>query len=142
MFTSVAYFSHPPWLALHTQPCPVAAYSDEEYGRMWAGSNAVGLIGLVLNAYMGMTWSHRVSYPLLLLSFHTLHVSSFSYLRLNYFCLVRLRRWLGGKKVFLAVPHQIKACVFSGLLYAIVGTLPSLIMKYNLPCSECNTEEW
>jgi hypothetical protein len=53
-----------------------------------------------------------------------------------------LFRYLGGKKVFLAVPYQVKACVFSGLLYAIVGTLPSLIMKYELPCSKCNTEEW
>jgi hypothetical protein len=44
--------------------------------------------------------------------------------------------------VFLAVPYQVKACVFAGLLYSIVGTLPSFIMKYDLPCSECNTEEW
>ncbi len=44
--------------------------------------------------------------------------------------------------MFLAVPYQVKACVFAGLLNAIVGTLPSLIMKYDLPCSECNTEEW
>ncbi len=51
-------------------------------------------------------------------------------------------RYLGGKKVFLAVPHQVKMCAFSGLLYAIVGTLPSFIMKYDLPCFECNTEEW
>jgi hypothetical protein len=33
---------------------------------MWAGSNAVGLIGLVLNVYMCMTWSDRISYLLLL----------------------------------------------------------------------------
>ncbi len=59
-----------------------------------------------------------------------------------FFCRVWLLcRWLGGKKV-LAVPYQVQACVFSGLLYAIVETLPSLIMKYDLPCSECNTEEW
>ncbi len=60
-----------------------------------------------------------------------------------FFCPVWwLCRWLGGKKVFLAVPCQVQACVFSGLLYSIVGTLPSLIMKYDLPCSECTTEEW
>ena len=40
---------------------------------MWAGSNAVGLIGLVLNVYMCMTWSDHLSY-LLLLSLPALHV--------------------------------------------------------------------
>ncbi len=30
------------------------------------------------------------------------------------------RRYVGGKKVFIAVPYQLKACVFLGLLYAIV----------------------
>ena len=105
---------------------------------MWAGSNAVGLIGLVLNVYMCMTWSDRTLYLLLLLSMY----HSFSYYPLDHFHLVWLCRWLGGKKAFLAVPFQVKMCVFSGLLYAIVGTLPSLVMKYDLPCSECNTEEW
>ncbi len=55
-----------PMLALHMQSCPVAAYSDEEYGQMWAGSNAIGLIGLVLNVYMCMTWSDHISHLLLL----------------------------------------------------------------------------
>ncbi len=73
MFTSIACFSYSysysysPCLALYSQRCPVAAYADEEYGRMWAGSNAVGLIGLVLNVYMCMTWSDQISYLLLLL---------------------------------------------------------------------------
>ncbi len=62
---SIACFSHSPFLAWHSQPCPVAAYTNEEYGRMWAGSNAVGVIGLVLNVYMCMTWSdHHISYLL------------------------------------------------------------------------------
>ena len=108
---------------------------------MWAGSNAVGLIGLVLNVYMCMTWSDHTSY-LLLLSLLICMYHSYSYYPLDHFCLVWLCRYLGGKKVFLAVPYQVKACVFVGLLYSIVGTLPSLIMKYDLPCSECNTEEW
>ncbi len=51
-------------------------------------------------------------------------------------------RCLGGKKLFIAVPFQVKACVFAALLYAIVHTLPSLVLKYDLPCSECKTEEW
>ncbi len=73
MFTSVVCFSYSPCLSLHSQPCPVAAYSDEEYGRMWVGSNAVGLIGFVLNVYMCITWSDHISY-LLSLSLPALHV--------------------------------------------------------------------
>jgi hypothetical protein len=73
----VACFSHYPFLACHSQTCPVAAYSDEEYGRMWAGSNAVGLIGLVLNIYMCTTWSDHISCSLLLSLLCTYH--SFSY---------------------------------------------------------------
>ncbi len=41
---------------LYTQSCPVAAYADDEYTWMWAASHAVGLIGLLLNVYMTMTW--------------------------------------------------------------------------------------
>jgi hypothetical protein len=52
------------------------------------------------------------------------------------------RRYLGGIKVFIAVVYQVKACVFAALLYAIVETIPSLVLKYDLPCSECTTEEW
>ncbi len=73
---------------------------------------------------------------------HIISIVPFVFLSSNTWCLAWLCRWLGGKKVFLAVPYQVKACVFVGLLYSIVGTLPSLIMKYDLPCSECNTEEW
>jgi hypothetical protein len=51
-------------------------------------------------------------------------------------------RYIGGKKVYVAVPYQVKACVFAALLYNIVETLPSLVLKHNLPCSECKTEEW
>jgi hypothetical protein len=65
-------------LACHSQPCPVAAYANEEYGRMWAGSNAVGLIGLVLNVYMCMTWSDHIPYPF---------YYSFSYHPIGYFFL-------------------------------------------------------
>ena len=50
--------------------------------------------------------------------------------------------WLiAGKKAFAQTPYQLKACVFLGLLYAVVGTLPSLLLKYDLAC-ECETEEW
>jgi hypothetical protein len=50
---------------------------------MWAGSNAVGLIGLVLNIYMCMTWSDRILY-LLLLSLPALRVP------FVHFCLVMI----------------------------------------------------
>ncbi len=41
---------------LYLQPCPVAAYTDDEYTGMWATTHAVGLTGLLLNVYMAMTW--------------------------------------------------------------------------------------
>ena len=36
---------------------------------------------------------------------------------------------------------QVKYCVFAGLLYGLIATFPSLVLKYELPC-ECETEEW
>jgi hypothetical protein len=38
-------------------------------------------------------------------------------------------------------PFQVKFCVGAGLLLGAIGTLPSLALKYELPC-ECETEEW
>ncbi len=51
-------------------------------------------------------------------------------------------RYFGGPKVYESTPYQLKACVSGGLLYAAVHTLPSLILKYDLPCFDCETEEW
>ena len=48
---------------------------------------------------------------------------------------------LAGWKHFNAQPYQLKACVFGGILYGLVGTLPSLVLKYDLACG-CETEEW
>jgi hypothetical protein len=48
---------------------------------------------------------------------------------------------IGGKKYFSDQPYQLKFCVFAGLLFAAVETLPSLALKYDLPCG-CETEEW
>jgi hypothetical protein len=36
---------------------------------------------------------------------------------------------------------QVKFCVGAGLLLFLVETLPSMVLKYELPC-ECKTEEW
>ncbi len=41
---------------LCTQSCPAAAYADEEYTQMWAASNSIGLIALLLNLFLVMTW--------------------------------------------------------------------------------------
>jgi hypothetical protein len=122
---------------VHAQPCPVAAYSDKEYTWMWAISNAVGVGGLLLNVFMCTTWSDHI-YIVLVTDWHVplVVLLTFSHIWLHD-C-----RWLGGKRMFAAVPYQVKACVFAGLLYGIVGTLPSLILKHDLPCSECKTEEW
>ncbi len=87
------------------QPCPVQAYTDDEYTLMWGFSNGIGVVGLSLNVFMVATWT------------------------------------IGGRKHFSALPYQLKVCVFAGIAYGLVGTLPSLIMKYELPCA-CETEEW
>ena len=49
--------------------------------------------------------------------------------------------YLGGQKGFHALPFQLKFCVFAGIVFFLLGTLPSMALKYDLPCSECNTEE-
>ena len=87
------------------QPCPVQAYTDDEYTLMWGFSNGIGVVGLSLNVFMAATWA------------------------------------IGSRKEFSALPYQLKVCVFAGILYGLVGTLPSLVMKYGLPCA-CETEEW
>jgi hypothetical protein len=38
------------------KPCPVQAYSDEEYQDMWSISSAPACIGLVFNIHMALTW--------------------------------------------------------------------------------------
>ncbi len=48
---------------------------------------------------------------------------------------------IGGRKYFSTLQYQLKVCVFAGIVYGLAGTLPSLIMKYELPCA-CKTEEW
>jgi hypothetical protein len=87
------------------QPCPVQAYTDDEYTLMWGFSNGIGVVGLSLNVFMAATWAN------------------------------------GSRNEFSALPYQLKVCVFAGILYGLVGTLPSLVMKYGLPCA-CETEEW
>jgi hypothetical protein len=87
------------------QPCPVQAYTDDEYTLMWGFSNGIGVVGLFLNVFMAATWA------------------------------------IGGRRQFSTLPNQLKVCVFAGIVYGIVGTLPSLIMKYELPCA-CETVEW
>jgi hypothetical protein len=39
------------------QPCPVQAYTDDEYTLMWGFSNGIGLLGLSLNLFMAATWA-------------------------------------------------------------------------------------
>jgi hypothetical protein len=38
------------------QPCPVQAYTNEEYTIMWGISNGIGLLGFGLNWFMLLTW--------------------------------------------------------------------------------------
>jgi len=39
------------------KPCPVNAYTDDEYTIMWLLYVIVGMIGFVLNAFMVLTWT-------------------------------------------------------------------------------------
>ena len=39
-----------------SQPCPVNAYTTEEYTVMWLVTAIVSTIGLILNIYMAVTW--------------------------------------------------------------------------------------
>ena len=48
---------------------------------------------------------------------------------------------LAGRYEFDAMPFQLKACVFFGLLYGFVETIPSLIRKYDLPCIHDTVED-
>jgi hypothetical protein len=49
---------------------------------------------------------------------------------------------LGGRKVVENVPYQLQYCVFAGLLFGLVVTLPALLLKDDLACEDCLTEEW
>jgi hypothetical protein len=39
-----------------SQPCPVNAYTTEEYTVMWLVTAIVSTVGLILNIYMAATW--------------------------------------------------------------------------------------
>ena len=82
---------------------------------MWAGSNAVGLIGLVLNVYMCMTWSDHLSY-LLLLSLPALHVPFFFV----------LSTWFGVKLLHahdLVRSYIISACTIRFLIINLITSV-------------------
>ena len=53
---------------------------------------------------------------------------------------VALTWGMGGPSTFRNVSYQLKWCVFAGLLYALVETIPSLLAKEKLACM-CETEE-
>ena len=41
---------------IRPQPCPVNAYTTEEYTVMWLVTAIVSTVGLILNVYMAATW--------------------------------------------------------------------------------------
>jgi hypothetical protein len=85
--------------------CPSPAFSDREYTVMWSVKSTVGILGIICNVMMLLTWA------------------------------------IQSRKVVNAVPFQIKSCVIWGLLYGLIETIPSVALKYELPCSDCETEE-
>jgi hypothetical protein len=48
--------------------------------------------------------------------------------------------YISGRRHFKAIPFQLKNCVFLGILYGLVDTLPVVLLKFDLPCS-CDTDE-
>ena len=48
---------------------------------------------------------------------------------------------LAGFRKVNEMPFQLKACVFLGILYGVVETLPSLFLKFDLPCVNETVEE-
>jgi hypothetical protein len=107
------------------KPCPVHAYDLEEYTLMWQITCSLGIISILLNSFM----SGNDPFLLISNSSPKLVVST-------------LGTWAISKKAeFASTPYQLKYCVFASLLYGVVETLPSLFLKYDLPCG-CETEEW
>jgi len=49
---------------------------------------------------------------------------------------------LGGKRILANTLYQLKICVSCGLLYGLVVPLPTLILKYELPCNNETEEGW
>jgi hypothetical protein len=113
--------------------CPVPAYDSDQYSAMWSITVLLGLWGLSLN---GM--NHIPSLPP-----HSPDVPLTSSSPLKYPPVWMLATWwLGGKKSFKEVKPQLKACVYFGLLYGFVETVPVLLLSSDLPCdSGCTTEE-
>ncbi len=51
------------------KPCPVQAYSDEEYHDMWIISSVPACLGLAFNMYMALTWYSTGAWRIHWLSF-------------------------------------------------------------------------
>jgi hypothetical protein len=97
-----------------SQPCPVNAYTTEEYDVMRIVSGVVSMIGFILNVYMAATWfvlffnypQHRLSY------------------RVNISLKNKYRAIAGRKHFKYEVRPQIRNTVFLGILYGLIDTLP------------------
>jgi hypothetical protein len=48
---------------------------------------------------------------------------------------------VGGEKHFQEQPFGVRVCVFGGLLFGMIDTLPTIILKYDLACED-TTEEF
>jgi hypothetical protein len=95
------------------KPCPVNAYTFEEYDTMWLTSASVSTVGLLLNLYMAATW-YCVKPVVDAQPIATSHHSFESSLPL-----VKTRA-IGGSKNF----RGIRMCVVYGLAYGLIDTLP------------------
>jgi hypothetical protein len=53
------------------------------------------------------------------------------------------RTWyVGGGTVMRQTRGALQGCIYAGLIYAAIETLPVAILGSELPCGSCGTEEW
>jgi hypothetical protein len=53
------------------------------------------------------------------------------------------RTWyVGGPTIMSQTRGALQGCIYAGLIYAAVETLPVAVLGSELPCGSCGTEEW
>jgi hypothetical protein len=99
-----------------SQPCPVNAYTTEEYDIMRIVAGIVSTVGFTLNVYMAATWFVFVfsnSQPRM-----SNRVTDLTLIENKY-------RAIAGRRHFkYEVRPQIRNTVFLGILYGLIDTLP------------------
>jgi hypothetical protein len=97
----------------------VNSFSESEYDAMWFTSVVVSTVGLLLNLWMASTW-YSFNYDLE----SNLDMLSSCFVQRN--C-----RALAGIAHFNTILCQIRNCVFGGIVYGAIDTLPMVHSLWN-----------